>query len=361
MHYIEGCTAPIYTSDSLHSRGRRDHREEERPRAATRRSRTGRTTSSTWSPSGPGRARGRDDGVDRRQHRLQGHDEVPGGLPGRRARQGRGALGRLRRRGPAPGRRRQDGPRRAGHHVDRSSRSRSRGAAAAPATAAWSGSRTTPTTARATVQCDALLVDDDLALRHLPVRSTSATTTCRSATRPPSRRSADEQLFYLMSRGLPEDEAMAMIVSGFIEPIARELPMEYAVELQPPDRAADGRLGRLDDDARADRPRRCTRPSVRHSTHSDGRRRSRADPLRARPPRTTPPTSRAPTGREAGLDATRRWTASRGADRRRRSTQRRRRSPSRRPRPRRTVERATRPSRRRSAASVVTPEDRRRR
>jgi Fe-S cluster assembly protein SufB len=41
----------------------------------------------------------------------------------------------------------------------------------------------------------------------------------------------DDQLFYLMSRGLSEEEAMAMIVRGFIEPIAKELPMEYAVEL----------------------------------------------------------------------------------------------------------------------------------
>jgi Fe-S cluster assembly protein SufB len=44
-------------------------------------------------------------------------------------------------------------------------------------------------------------------------------------------RVSDEQLFYLQSRGLPEDEAMAMIVRGFIEPIAKELPMEYALEL----------------------------------------------------------------------------------------------------------------------------------
>ena len=44
-------------------------------------------------------------------------------------------------------------------------------------------------------------------------------------------RVSEEQLFYLMSRGMPEDEAMAMIVRGFIEPIARELPMEYALEL----------------------------------------------------------------------------------------------------------------------------------
>ena len=41
----------------------------------------------------------------------------------------------------------------------------------------------------------------------------------------------DEQLFYLMSRGLSEKEATKMIVSGFIEPLIRELPLEYAVEL----------------------------------------------------------------------------------------------------------------------------------
>jgi len=42
---------------------------------------------------------------------------------------------------------------------------------------------------------------------------------------------SDEQLFYLMSRGINQDEAMNMIVRGFIEPISRELPMEYSVEL----------------------------------------------------------------------------------------------------------------------------------
>jgi|TARA_Y100001960_G_C14384585_1_gene685529 Fe-S cluster assembly protein SufB len=41
----------------------------------------------------------------------------------------------------------------------------------------------------------------------------------------------EEQLFYLTSRGISEEEAMAMIVRGFIEPIAKELPLEYAVEL----------------------------------------------------------------------------------------------------------------------------------
>jgi len=41
----------------------------------------------------------------------------------------------------------------------------------------------------------------------------------------------EEQIFYLMSRGLDEETATKLIVSGFIEPIVKELPLEYAVEL----------------------------------------------------------------------------------------------------------------------------------
>ncbi|MFG1946640.1 Fe-S cluster assembly protein SufB [Nonomuraea sp. NPDC048826] len=81
-----------------------------------------------------------------------------------------------------------------------------------------------------TVKCDALLVDqisrsdtypyvdvreDDVSMGHEATVS----------------KVSEDQLFYLMSRGLDEDEAMAMIVRGFVEPIARELPMEYALEL----------------------------------------------------------------------------------------------------------------------------------
>ena len=42
---------------------------------------------------------------------------------------------------------------------------------------------------------------------------------------------SEDQLFYLMSRGIKKNDAMQMIVMGFIEPFAKELPMEYAVEL----------------------------------------------------------------------------------------------------------------------------------
>ena len=41
----------------------------------------------------------------------------------------------------------------------------------------------------------------------------------------------EEQLYYLQAHGLPEEEASKMIVNGFIEPITKELPMEYAVEM----------------------------------------------------------------------------------------------------------------------------------
>src|SRR5690606_19083798 len=83
---------------------------------------------------------------------------------------------------------------------------------------------------KSTVKCDALLIDtisrsdtypyvdvreDDVEMGHEATVS----------------KVSEDQLFYLMSRGLDEDEAMAMIVRGFVEPIARELPMEYALEL----------------------------------------------------------------------------------------------------------------------------------
>ena len=41
---------------------------------------------------------------------------------------------------------------------------------------------------------------------------------------------ADDQLFYLMSRGLTEEQSMSLVVNGFIEPVTKTLPMEYAVE-----------------------------------------------------------------------------------------------------------------------------------
>ncbi len=83
---------------------------------------------------------------------------------------------------------------------------------------------------KSTVKCDALLVDDISRSDTYPYVDVREDDVSMGHEATVSKISAD-QLFYLMSRGLTEDEAMAMIVRGFIEPIARELPMEYAIEL----------------------------------------------------------------------------------------------------------------------------------
>ena len=84
--------------------------------------------------------------------------------------------------------------------------------------------------AKSTVRCDALLVDDISRSDTYPYVDVREDDVSMGHEATVSKISAD-QLFYLMSRGLTEEEAMAMIVRGFIEPIARELPMEYAIEL----------------------------------------------------------------------------------------------------------------------------------
>ena len=81
-----------------------------------------------------------------------------------------------------------------------------------------------------TVKCDALLVDDISRSDTYPYVDVRVDDVEMGHEATVSKVSED-QLFYLMSRGLEEDEAMAMIVRGFVEPIARELPMEYALEL----------------------------------------------------------------------------------------------------------------------------------
>ena len=84
--------------------------------------------------------------------------------------------------------------------------------------------------AKSTVKCDALLIDDisrSDTYPYVDVREDDVSMGHEATV----SKISDDQLFYLMSRGMTEDEAMAMIVRGFIEPIARELPMEYAIEL----------------------------------------------------------------------------------------------------------------------------------
>jgi Fe-S cluster assembly protein SufB len=83
---------------------------------------------------------------------------------------------------------------------------------------------------KSTVKCDALLVDDISRSDTYPYADIREDDVSMGHEATVTKLSED-QLFYLMSRGMTEDEAMAMIVRGFVEPIARELPMEYALEL----------------------------------------------------------------------------------------------------------------------------------
>src|SRR5438094_684198 len=84
--------------------------------------------------------------------------------------------------------------------------------------------------AKSKVVCDALILDEDSRTDTYPYISIDENKVDIGHEATVSK-IGEEQLFYLMSRGLSEAEAAAMIVSGFVEPITKELPLEYAVEM----------------------------------------------------------------------------------------------------------------------------------
>ncbi len=86
------------------------------------------------------------------------------------------------------------------------------------------------TRAKSNVECDALLLNDTSRTDTFPYIEIDDNTASVGHEASVSK-IGEEQLFYLMSRGMSADEASAMIVRGFIEPISKELPLEYAVEL----------------------------------------------------------------------------------------------------------------------------------
>ena len=83
---------------------------------------------------------------------------------------------------------------------------------------------------KSNVVCDALLLDDHSrsdTYPYIEIESQKVTMGHEASV----SKVGEDQLFYLMSRGLSEDEANAMVVNGFLEPLVKELPMEYAIEL----------------------------------------------------------------------------------------------------------------------------------
>ena len=86
------------------------------------------------------------------------------------------------------------------------------------------------TDCKSSVNCDALILDEDSRSDTYPYMEIEEEKVSIGHEATVSK-IGDEQLFYLTSRGITKDDAAAMIVSGFIEPIVKELPMEYAVEM----------------------------------------------------------------------------------------------------------------------------------
>ena len=132
--------------------------------------------------------------------------------------------------GPAPGRRGQGRPLCPAHvqpdhlqvdHQERRPRQLPRPGAR---------SRTGAKKSKCNVVCDALILDPQSrsdTYPYIEIEEQDVTVGHEASV----SRIGEEQLFYLMSRGLTEAEASTMIVSGFIEPLVKELPMEYAVEM----------------------------------------------------------------------------------------------------------------------------------
>ena len=83
---------------------------------------------------------------------------------------------------------------------------------------------------KATVECESLMLDNESRSDTIPIIEIN-NDSVDIGHEAKIGRISDEAIFYLMSRGISKDEAKAMIVRGFVEPISKELPLEYAVEL----------------------------------------------------------------------------------------------------------------------------------
>ncbi|MBS9720319.1 Fe-S cluster assembly protein SufB [Tianweitania sp. BSSL-BM11] len=87
------------------------------------------------------------------------------------------------------------------------------------------------TNARNFTQCDSLLIGDQCGAHTVPyIEAKNATTQFEHEAT--TSKISDDQKFYVMQRGIPEEEAIALIVNGFVKDVIQELPMEFAVEAQ---------------------------------------------------------------------------------------------------------------------------------
>jgi len=228
VHYIEGCTAPIYSEDSLHS-GVIEI-------IVKKGARVRYTTVQNWAPNI----------YNLVTQRAVVHEDatmewVDGNIGSKLTMKypavilkGRGARGEILSMAYAGKGQHQDAGAKAIHLAsDTSSTIVSKSISSNGGRAAYRGlvkvSRHAENV-KSNVRCDALILDDRSRSDTYPYMDINNPTAVIGHEATVSK-IGEEQLFYLQSRGLEETEAMALIVRGFVEPVVKELPMEYAVEL----------------------------------------------------------------------------------------------------------------------------------
>ncbi|MEO2105163.1 MAG: Fe-S cluster assembly protein SufB, partial [Actinomycetota bacterium] len=228
VHYVEGCTAPIYSSDSLHSAVVEII---VKPGARVR-----YTTIQNWSNNVYNlvtkRAAAYEDAT---MEWIDGNigSKVTMKYPAVWL-MGRGARGEVLSVAWAGDGQHQDAGAKMVHHApDTSSSIVSKSVAQGEGRTSYRGLVEIHEGAervKSSVVCDALLLDEHARSDTYPYMNI-AEDDAQIGHEASVSKIGEDQLFYLQSRGIEESEAMAMIVRGFIEPISKELPMEYSVEL----------------------------------------------------------------------------------------------------------------------------------
>jgi len=228
VHYVEGCTAPIYTTDSFHSgvieiivkKGARSRY----------------TTIQNWSTNVYNL-------VTQRAivHEDASHEWVDANLGSKITMKypscylvGKGAKGEILSMAFASAGQHQDAGGKMIHVApNTSSKVTSKSISRGGGRASYRGLLKVhkgASGARSNVVCDALLLDPQSrsdTYPYIEIDEDNVTIGHEASV----SKVGEEQLFYLMSRGLTQEEATTMVVSGFIEPLVKELPMEYAIEM----------------------------------------------------------------------------------------------------------------------------------
>ncbi len=228
VHYIEGCTAPVYSSESLHSAVVE--------LVAHKDAKLRYTTIQNWSNDVYNL-------VTKRAYAYEGAtvEWIDGNIGSKLTMKypgiylmGRKAYGETLSIAFAGKDQHQDTGAKMVHLApDTTSKITSKSVSRANGRSTYRGLlrvRKGATNVKSTVRCDALLLDDTSKTDTYPymeINQEDATVTHEATV----GKIGDEQIFYLMSRGFTEEEALSLIVNGFMEPFTKELPMEYAVEL----------------------------------------------------------------------------------------------------------------------------------